>query len=291
MQTTSQAITLAALAVIVPTMGLTAVGESTQSPSSAETTAPAEFSTCPIEALRKAYSSLLTEQDTFNMLAVEEQVLLVCRERQELILAYKAGVEDIASGLSELATQNEELIAAQGNLKDILSETQAAKEELEKIKLGLWEIKEQERALSESIDDRTDNTANLSTNQGTPAASTSNDANTDLSNCSVRYGVLGVGAKRGKPYAMLADELRGTSLNAHIGEELPFGVKVVSIRGLKITVETPSGRMVLPTASGTWKGDSDRNTDGLIWHQVDPSALNTDVTAKPVEVKVFRGFD
>lgn len=270
----------AALATFVPSHGFATISTASSAPTSTtEVTAPAEFPACPIEALRKAYSSLLTEQDTFNMLAVEEQVLLVCRERQQLILAYKAGVESIAAGLSELATQNKDLIAAQGNLKDILVETQAAKEELEKIQLKLWEAKEEHRAHSEATD-----------SESTPAMSSPETA-IDQDSCSVRYAVLGVGAKRGKPYAMLADELRGTSLNAYIGEDLPFGVKITSIKGLKVTAQTPSGSMVLPSASGPWEGDGNRNTDGLIWRQVDPTATSPDTKQQPVEIKVFRGFD
>jgi len=258
---------------------------------SASESANFEFPSCPIEALRAAYRSLLTEEDTFNVLAVEEQVLLVCRERQTLILAYKSGVKEIASGLSEMASQKQDLIEGFGDLDVVLDQVRTAKLELadvnakiEQAALNLREGANVEQE-AEGLGFEPDGVATI------PSDIAQSPAN--LEGCTQRYSLLAVGKIKGRPYATLADEQRGTSLNAFVGETLPYGVKIKSIRGTKVTVSTDTSSHVLPVASDGWhlKQGSDAATDGLIWYPIDPAQTPSQTTQKAVDVKVFTGFE
>lgn len=244
-----------------------------------------EFPSCPIDALRAAYRSLLTEADTFNVLAVEEQVLLVCRERQTLILAYKTGVEEIASGLSDMAAQNQDLIDGVGDLDLVLEQIRIAKLQLDEVQAEiaktttrLWETKNAETTFEQAAIDEEEPASEIAPN---------------LDRCSARYSLLSIGRIKGRSYATLADELLGVSLNAYIGETLPFGVKVVSISGTKVTVSDGTFQHVLPVASDAWnvKSNETTDTDGLVWFQVDPTQDTSETTQNPVAVKVFNGFE
>lgn len=255
-----------------------------QPTNTAQETGAFEFPSCPIEALRAAYGSLLTEADTFNVLAVEEQVLLVCRQRQELILAYKSGVEDIAGGLSDMAAQNQDLIDSHGDLDLVLEQIRIAKLQLEDVQAEvkktttrLWENQSAESSFEQAATDE-EETVEFAPN---------------LDSCSARYSLLSVGRIKGRSYATLADEQLGVSLNAYIGEELPFGVKVESIKGTKVTVSDGTSSHILPVASDAWnvKTNKGSETDGLVWFQVDPTQIPTETTQSPVTVKVFNGFE
>jgi hypothetical protein len=242
------------------------------------------FPSCPIEALRAAYGSLITEADTFNVLAVEEQVLLVCRQRQELILAYKSGAEDIAGGLSDMAAQNQNLIDGHGDLELVLEQLRLAKLQLEDVQA---EIKKTTTRLLENQSAET-SFKQAATNEEETAEFTPN-----LDSCSARYSVLSIGRIKGRSYATLADEKLGVSLNAYIGEELPFGVKVESIKGTKVTVSDGNSRHVLPVANDAWnvKTNKGSETDGLVWYQADPTQNPMETTQKPVTINVFNGFE
>ena len=119
-----------------------------------------EFPSCPIEPLRQAYRSLLTEEDTFNVLAVEEQILLVCRERQQLIQSYTTGAQQISESLRTLLEKKNEIDAAQARLDQILADTETAQAQYEtsienhdQLLLRLDELQQQLGAINTELAD------------------------------------------------------------------------------------------------------------------------------------------
>ena len=118
---------------------------------------------------------------------------------------------------------------------------------------------------------------------------------TGTNGCSVRYSLIGTGAKGRRPYAIIADELGGHSRDVFIGEEMPFGVKLKSIRNLNVVVEDQAGEShVLPFSSADWETSKSTasGTDGLIWHKLDAEQSTDGKTLKrtPTDISVFQGY-
>ena len=96
------AILLASAASCVPAHAQSEAPQTDKTTQELQLTADMVIADCPIDGLRKAYQSLVKEQETFNLSAAEQQMLLVCTERQQLVKTYIQGVKDITKLLGEI---------------------------------------------------------------------------------------------------------------------------------------------------------------------------------------------
>jgi type IV pilus biogenesis protein PilP len=260
-----------------------------------------KFPDCPVDKIREAYEHVVTDQDVFNTLAITEQVLLLCRERQDLINAYTESATEFMDGLREAALSSEALVAAQ-------NQEQSLKAEIDKLLTTKTQIEAQiaaARRMQAALKDPATTvpkaeTSDTETTTPTEVAPSEGDLTPH------RFSLVATTGFGDEARAMLLDAETGESLHVKAGDILPGGVTITSINGLSVVAKNASGSFKVAISEEERVADVDRSIGGIAWREVgakpktvaaaginsalDPAAPSGTQPASAQSVTVFEGY-
>ena len=263
------------------------------------------FPDCPVDKIREAYEAVITNMDVFNTLAITEQVLLVCRERQGLLDGYIEATKEIMDGLREAALASEALVAAQNQERSLKAEIDKLLTTKTKIEAQIAEARRMQAALKDPA--RTAPKAETSDTATTLARVQSGSPHEDST--AARYSLVATTGYGDEARAMLLDAETGESLHVKTGDILRGGVIITSINGLSVVAKNSSGSFKVAIAEEERAADVDRSIGGIAWREVgakpktvtaaglnsalDPAAQTAPSGAQPASaqsVTVFEGY-
>lgn len=220
---------------------------------------------CPFDKIREAYERVVTDQDVFNTLAITEQVLLICSERQDLITAYISDAKKVMDGLREAALASEALIAVQ-------NQERALKAEIDALLITKTQVENQianARRLQAALETAPPAAANAESQAAeTPLAPSTEVVATSDFGLKSRYSLIATTGFDEDARAMLLDAESGETLHVKTGDILPGGVTIASINGLSVIAQAPSGSFEVSIAEEENAAEVNRSIGGIAWREV-----------------------
>jgi hypothetical protein len=243
---------------------------------------------CPFDKLREAYERVVADQDVFNTLAITEQVLLICSERQDLITAYISDAKKVMDGLREAALASEALVAAQNQEHALKAEIDALLITKTQVENEIADARRLQAALA-TAPVATEN-AESQVAETTPAPAAKVVATSDIGLKS-RYSLIATTGFGEDARAMLLDSESSETLRVRAGDILPGGVTVKSISGLSVIAQTPTGSFEVSIAEEEKVPEADRSIGGIVWREVGakPKAAADTKTDTPMDPADQRG--
>ena len=227
---------------------------------------------CPFDRIREAYEHVVTDQDVFNSLAITEQVLLLCRERQAEITGYIEGTKDIMDGLREAALSSEALVAAQNKEQTLKAEIDALLATKTRIKGEIAEARRIQAALSTTTTPAPNpgsaHIADLSSERASTRDPAAQAKDAQSSTIRARYSLIATTGFGEDAQALLLDAERGESLHAKPGDILPGGATIKSISGLSVFAHGRGGSFEIPIAKEETALQADQAIGGIVWREV-----------------------